>query len=321
MLKPSDLDPKALRLQAARRARSALERDFIAREVEQRMAERLDLIRHVPTVIADIGCGRAAGQPALSARYARATYLGVDLSPAPLRRALHAAAPASMLARAGRWLSQAGGALAGRQDAAARAGGGAPLFVAADTHRLPLRNSSVDLIWSNLAWHGFADPLAVVAEWQRVVRPDGLLMFSAFGVDSLRDLFGPQSELVSFPDMHDMGDALVHAGFAEPVMDAERMTLGYRRAEDLIAELRSALGGNARVGRRRSLLGRAAYRRWLAGLEARRGADGLIPVGLEIIQGHAWCPSRKRLPEGLAPITFTPRTMRPGAGAIRPPAG
>ncbi len=319
MLKPSDLDPKSLRLQAMRRARSALERDFIAREVEQRMAERLDLIRHVPTTIADIGCGRAAGQPALSARYAQATYLGFDLSAAALRHAQHASAPASMLARAGRWLSQAGGALAGRRGAAPAAGG-APIFVAGDTHRLPLRNSSVDLVWSNLAWHGFVDPLAVVAEWQRVVRPEGLLMFSAFGVDSLRDLLGPQAGLVSFPDMHDIGDALVHAGFAEPVMDAERMNLGYRRAEDLIAELRSALGGNALAGRRRGLLGRAAYRRWLDALESRRGADGLIPVVLEIIQGHAWCPSRKRLPEGLSPVTFTPRTVRPGTAPIRPPS-
>ena len=283
------------------------------------MAERLDLIRHVPTVIADIGCGRAAGQPALSARYAQAAYLGVDLSPAALRHARHASAPASMLARAGRWLSQAGGALAGRRGAATAAGGGAPMFVAADTHRLPLRNSSVDLIWSNLAWHGFVDPLAVVAEWQRVVRPDGLLMFSAFGVDSLRDLLGPQAGLVAFPDMHDIGDALVHAGFAEPVMDAERMTLGYRRAEDLVAELRAALGGNALADRRRSLLARSAYRRWLDALEARRDADGLIPVVLEIIQGHAWCPSRKRLPEGLSPITFTPRSARPGSAAIVPP--
>lgn len=318
MLKPSDLDPKALRLQVARRARSVIERDFVAREVEQRMAERLDLIRHVPTVIADIGCGRAAGQPALSARYAQASYLGFDLSPAALRHAQHASAPASMLARAGRWLSQAGGALAGRRGALPAAAG-APMFVAADTHRLPLRNSSVDLIWSNLAWHGFVDPLAVVAEWQRVVRPDGLLMFSAFGVDSLRDLLGPQAGLVLFPDMHDIGDALVHAGFAEPVMDAERMNLGYRRAEDLIAELRAAFGGNALAGRRGSLLGRTAYRRWLDALEARRGSDGLIPVVLEIIQGHAWCPPRKRLPEGLSPVTFTPRAVRPGPTSILPP--
>jgi malonyl-CoA O-methyltransferase len=320
MLKPSDLDPKALRLQAARRARSAIERDFIAREVEQRMAERLDLIRHKPTVIADIGCGRAAGQPALSARYPQATYLGVDLSQAALRHAQRASAPASMLARAGRWLSQAGGALVGRRDGQPSSGG-PPLFVAADTHRLPLRNSSVDLIWSNLAWHGFADPLAVVAEWQRVVRPDGLLMFSAFGVDSMRDLIGPQAGIVSFPDMHDIGDALVHAGFAEPVMDAERMNLGYRRAEDLIAELRTVLGGNPVTARRGALLGRKAYQGWIEALEARRGADGLIPVVLEIIQGHAWCPARKRLPEGLAHITFTARATGPSSERQPPGAG
>jgi malonyl-CoA O-methyltransferase len=99
------------------------------------------------------------------------------------------------------------------------------------------------------------------------------------------------------------------------------MNLGYRRAEDLIAELRAALGGNALTGRRRSLLGRAVYRRWIDALESRRSADGLIPVVLEIIQGHAWCPSRKRLPEGLSPVTFTPRAVRPGTAPILPAQG
>jgi malonyl-CoA O-methyltransferase len=305
MLKPSELDRKALRLQAARRARDESERDFIAREIERRMAERLDLIRLAPDLIADIGCGRAASVDLLAARYPAARYLGIDLAAATLRRAQAGRPAGSLLARAGRWLSRAGERVGGLR-------GGAPApapaaFIAADTHHLPLPGASVDLIWSNLAWHGFEDPLAVVAEWYRVVRPDGLLMFSAFGVDSLRALLGPNAGIVTFPDMHDIGDALVNAGFAEPVMDAERITLGYRRPEDLLAELRAALGGNALAARRRGLVGRSRRADWLAALESRRGDDGLIAVEFEIIQGHAWCPPRKRLPDGLAPITFLPR--------------
>jgi malonyl-CoA O-methyltransferase len=181
------------------------------------------------------------------------------------------------------------------------------LPVAADTHRLPLPSSCADLVWSNLAWHQFADPLAVLAEWQRIVRPGGLLMFSAFGVDTLRSLPGARPGLNDFPDMHDIGDALVGAGFAEPVMDVDRIVLGYRDPGDLVAELRAALGGNPRAGRQRGLAGRSAGDAALARLEAARDADGLIPVELEIIHGHAWCPSPKRLPAGLAPLRFMPR--------------
>ena len=307
MLKPSELDRKALRLQAARRARDEPERDFIAREVERRMAERLDLIRLAPGLIADIGCGRAASFGLLSGRYPQARYLGIDLATAALRRAQAGQPADSLLARAGRWLGRAGSRLGGAASPAAAPAAAPAAFIAADTHHLPLPAASVDLIWSNLAWHGFEDPLAVVAEWYRVVRPDGLLMFSALGVDSLRALLGLNAGIVAFPDMHDIGDALVNAGFAEPVMDAERITLGYRQPEDLLAELRAALGGNALLARRRGLVARSRHRDWLAALEARRGDDGLIAVELEIIQGHAWCPPRKRLPDGLSPITFLPR--------------
>jgi malonyl-CoA O-methyltransferase len=311
MLKPSDLDRNALRRQAARRAQAVVERDFIAREIERRMLERLELIRLAPARMLDIGCGRAPGASALQARFPMASYLGIDLSPLALRRATEALPQPGLGARAGRWLAQT---LARRPEPPPT-----PLFVSADTHRLPLPGSCADLIWSNLAWHGFADPLAVLAEWYRVIRPNGLLMFSAFGVDSLRDLLGKASGLPIFPDMHDIGDALVHAGFAEPVMDAERITLGYRQPEDLLAEVRVALGGNPLSARRRGLVGRARYREWLAALAARRGPDGLIAVDLELIQGHAWCPPRKRLPEGLAPISFMPGLKRSG-GLASPPA-
>jgi len=303
MLRPSDLDPKSVRLQAARRARVATERDFVAREVERRMIERLSLIRAQPSVILDVGCGRAAAHRALAGVYRGARYLGIDLCADALRHGM----PVASAARWGagllrRWL--------GREPDAANP---VPDLIAADAHRLPIAPDRVDLVWSNLAWHGFVDPLRVIDEWQRVVRPGGLLMLSALGVDTLRDWLPPGSGLVSFPDMHDIGDALVHAGFAEPVMDAETITLGYRDPRDLIDEMRALLGGNPQVGRSRGLMSRARHTAWLRELESRRGVDGLIPVRLEIIQGHAWCPSPKRLPAGLAPLRFVPKTRPPAS--------
>lgn len=303
MLRPSDLDPKSVRLQAARRARAETERDFVAREVERRMIERLALIRAQPSVILDVGCGRAVAHRALAGVYPGARYLGIELSADALRRGL----PIASAARWGagllrRWLGRT-------PDAATPV----PDLIAADAHRLPIVSDRVDLVWSNLAWHGFVDPLRVIDEWQRVVRPGGLLMLSALGVDTLRDWLPPGSGLVSFPDMHDIGDALVHAGFAEPVMDAETITLGYRDPRDLIDEMRALLGGNPQVGRFRGLMSRARHTAWLRELESRRDGDGLIPVRLEIIQGHAWCPSPKRLPAGLAPLRFVPKTRPPAS--------
>lgn len=310
MPEPRDLDRKAVRLQAARRAMHPAERDFIAREVQARMLERMDLVRLDPACILDVGCGRATGSAALAARYPRALCVALDLSPAALRHGRVEPACAAGSRRLTGWLRRAGARVrsAGRA-ASADPGpvGGPPALLAADTHRLPLPDACADLIWSNLAWHQFADPEAVLAEWYRVIRPGGLLMLSAFGVDTLRGLPGLAAGLGPFPDMHDIGDALVAAGFAEPVMDVERITLGYQDPGDLLAEWRAALGGNPRADRRRGLVGRAGLARALAALAAYRDAEGRIPVGMELIHGHAWCPPQKRLAPGLAPLRFINR--------------
>ena len=284
----NDLDPLAVRRQFARRAGRSGEPEFLLREVERRMLEHLDLVRLEPAVIVDAGCGRGAGLLALRQRYPGAALIGVDLAEAMARLARVALAPPprGMLAR-----------LRGAPAVAP-----AHLLVA-DMMQLPLAPSSCELVWSNLALHWCAQPQEAIAQWHRVLRPGGLAMFSAFGVDTLMQLRSAGATLMDFPDMHDLGDALVHAGFADPVMDMERIDLSFASAAAALAEIR-ALGGNALRGRFRGLRGGATRRQWEERIGAEAGADGRVTVSFEIIYGHAWIPAAKRRADGAVPISF-----------------
>lgn len=255
------------------------------------MFEKLDLVKARPARVLDIGCGKGQGMATLSARFPQAQVFGVD-----------SALPMLLAARRSegrfvRWLrSMTGDGAAGLRRPHAR--------LCADAQRLPVRTSSVDLLWSNLLWHWLDQPLLALQDWYRVIRPGGLLMFSSFGVDTGRELAALGWPIPAFPDMHDIGDALSKNGFAEPVMDTERITLEYRDPLKLIAEL-SALGGHASRNRRPGLSGRSARAGWLAMLgEAQRAGGGILPVTVEVVYGHAWCGAQKRLPDGLAPVNW-----------------
>lgn len=290
MTAPTDLDPTALRSQARRRARAATP-DFLRAEVERVMLEKLAPVRLEPQRVLDARCAPGASLLPLKQRFPGADLLGFDASGAALADVARRLAPArsGLLARLRRL----------REPSVAT-------LVAADPEQLPLAPASVDLIWSTLALHRSARPEAQIAEWYRVLRPQGLLCFSCLGVDTLRELRPLGARMMEFPDMHDIGDLLVSQGFAEPVMDTERLRVTWRNAETLLAEVR-AWGGNALKGRFRGLLTPRHRREWLAAIETLRGDDGLIGLSVEIIYGHAWCPPIKKLPAGLAPLQFHPR--------------
>ena len=272
------------------------------------MLERLEVVRLDPAVVIDVGCGLGQGAVRLQQRYPRARVLGLDVAEALARAAarMHGQpARAGLSDRMRRWFG--GGAAAAE----------APRFAVADAARLPLRTSSVDLLWSNLAWPWFPDPVAVIDEWHRALRPEGLLMFSAFGVDTLRELRGLGARLPAFPDMHDIGDALALAGFAEPVMDTERLTVTWGDAATLFAEV-SSLGGDPSRLRRAGLAGRGRRGTWIDAIESLRGADGRLSLTFELVFGHAWVPARKRRADGLATVRFEPGVAsrkRPGGKA------
>ena len=164
-------------------------------------------------------------------------------------------------------------------------------------------DGAVQMVWANMALHMAGDPGALIAQWQRALASDGFLMFSCLGPDTLRELrelyqaLGWPPPAHEFTDMHDWGDMLVNAGFAEPVMDMERITLTFETGERLLAELRQ-LGRNLHSGRFTALRGRRWHAELLGALSARQRStapEQELSLTFEIIYGHALKP-RPRLP-------------------------
>jgi malonyl-CoA O-methyltransferase len=276
--------------------------DFLRREIAGRMRERLELVKIAPTRVLDAGCGEGADLSMLRRLFPAAQLLGLDASPAMLAQARGACGASQPLVRrllSGAWWRDR---FSSRHRSALLCG---------DFSRLPCGADSIDLIWSNLALHWHSRPHRVFEEWRRVLRVDGLLMFSCFGPDTFRELrtaFGPAlapQSLPSFVDMHDFGDMLVDAGFSTPVMDMETITITYEQLARLMEDVR-ALGGNPLHQRRRGLLGRGAWRQISAAMEAMRRPDGRLPLTFEIIYGHAFRPAPRTTRAGEAIIRFEP---------------
>jgi len=189
-----------------------------------------------------------------------------------------------------------------------------------------LPEEGVDLLWANMALHMAADPEALIAHWHRQVATDGFLMFSCFGPDTLRELRALHARLGwpaashEFTDMHDWGDMLVHAGFAEPVMDMERIVLTWATPEAALAELRT-LGRNLHPARFPALRGRAwhaALRKALPELAPAEGGEGRIALTFEIIYGHAFKPTPRVSLSAESAVSL--REMRAMLQRGRPPA-
>lgn len=248
----------------------------LQREVGARLVERLDYVRLTPRRILDLGSGTGTVSAALARRYPRARILQMDVSLSMLRHARGRN-------RLRTWL-------------------GGMQFTAGDAERLPLAAGSFDLVLSNLAIQWCNDLEAVMAELRRVLRPGGLVMFTTFGPDTLRELREAWSRVdghvhVSrFEDMHDIGDAMVRAGLADPVMDMEPFTLTYRTVRDLMADLKAIGASNAAGGRPRGLTGKGRLAALTRAYESHR-CDGRLPATYEVVYGHGWAPAVERRPQ------------------------
>jgi malonyl-CoA O-methyltransferase len=287
MADPSRPDPLVVRRAFSRAAATYDASAVLQREVGQRMMERLDVVKLAPRAILDAGCGTGDALGELGARYPDATRIAVDVA-MPMLRAARAktGARASLFARlAAGWR----GATVPR----------APSFVHADVDALPLRASSVDLVWSNLTLQWVGDLARTLAEMHRVLAVGGLLTFTTFGPDTLKELrsafagVDAHPHVGRFADMHDVGDLLLHAGFADPVMHMEMITLTYAEPIAMLHDLK-AIGA---LGRPRGMMGRGKLARVTEALAA-LAHDGRIPATFEVVYGHAWKAQRARTAEG-----------------------
>ena len=298
---PGDVDPAAVKRAFGRAARTYDGAAALQREVGARMLSRLDVVRIAPRRILDLGCGTGEGTLELAARYPDARVVGVDL-------ALPMALAARERARRGRSIYRRLVApLVGGPDAE-------PRFVCADATRLPLAGVAFDLAWSNLTLQWVTDLPRAFAELRRVLRTGSLLTFTTFGPDTLKELRAAfarvdgATHVSRFVDMHDVGDMLVHAGFADPVMDMEALRVTYPSPEALMRELKALGATNATRGRPRGLMGRARYARVVAEL-ARRAQEGRVGATFEVVYGHAWKGEPRTTAEGL-PIVKVERPRK-----------
>lgn len=257
--------------------RRALRRDFdsaattyddvavLQRTVAERLDERLDVMRIQPQRILDLGSGSGTGAKLMTRRYRKAELVQIDLAHAMLHRARR---------HAPRWFSR-------------------QRFIQADARALPLVADSIDLVFSSLMLQWTEQPDEVFAELRRSLRVGGLLIFSSFGPDTLRELRASWAAVDDAPhvhrfiDLHDLGDALIRAGFEHPVMEMETLCLTYRDCHALMREMQQLGAQNALTGRRRSLTGRRRLSAMIAEYEKFRDA-GRLPATFEVIYGHAW---------------------------------
>lgn len=264
------LDPRAVRRSFDRASGTYDAAAVVQAEIRSRLLERLDIVRLDPAAVLDLGAGTGHASRELKRRYPSAQVLALDSSLPMLRES----------GRQQRWLRRF-------------------VPVCADAHRLPLRSQSFDLVLSNLAIEWCHDPDAVFAEVARVLRPKGLFTFTTVGPDTLkevRDLWRGVDDFTHvhrFIDMHDFGDALLRAGFAEPVMDAERLTVTYPNLAALVDELRGSGARNLAQGRPRGLTGRARGELVRTRSEPLT-RDAPLRLSVEVIHGHAWSVDERR---------------------------
>jgi malonyl-CoA O-methyltransferase len=272
----------------------------LARETGKRLAERLAYTKITPARFADIGCATGDGLRLLQAAYPQAQPLAIDFAQ-PMLKAVRSRMP---------FMKRVTSQLLG----------GGPGLIQADVRQLPLADASLNLVWSNLMLHWLDDPMPALRELGRVMETGGLITFTLLGPDTLKEwrealqhVLQPQVgagntaiavPLRRFPDMHDIGDMLVAAGFGDPVMDREDIVLTYATPRLLIADQRHLGVRNRIFGALDWRSARRAFACWP------RNAEGRLPVTFEVVYGQAWkAPPRpaRMTAEGHPIVSFMPR--------------
>lgn len=265
LLNPPRLDKAAVKKSFNRCATEYDRSAVLQEEVLSRLLERLEYIKLQPETILDLGCGSGAAIKPLLKRYKKSTLVALDMAD-------------QMLA-----VSRKKYGLFDRK-----------CLLNADMEQLPLKNDCIDLLFSSLALQWSNDLAQSMREFKRVGRAGGLLMFTTFGVNTLKELRESWSQVDASPrvhhfmDMHDIGDLMLSAGLSQPVMDMELLTLQYGSFKELLADLKSIGATNADNSRQRGLLTARKLSRLQKAYEQIAYEDGRYTATYEIVYGHAW---------------------------------
>jgi malonyl-CoA O-methyltransferase len=236
----------------------------LQREVADRLIDRLAWIKKAPQTIVDVGARTGYTTQLLRRSYPQAQILAVD------------------------WANHLLQSPSLNEFATTR--------ICAEPDRLPLPAQCADLVVANLVWHWLDDPARSLREWRRLLKPGGLLLLTACGPDTLYELRASFAAVDTYPhvhlflDMHDIGDAILAAGFADPVMQAEHLYLSYSSLSGLFRDLRGTGVTNALNSRRRTLTGKQRWRQMLAEYQKFSSSDEGFSATIEVVYGVAWMP-------------------------------
>jgi malonyl-CoA O-methyltransferase len=264
------IDKQQARASFSRAAERYDEVAVLQRETGQRLIDRMDMIKFQPTVILDLGAGTGVATAALAKKFKKAQIYALDFALPMLKQTR----------KRGSWLRR-------------------PRCICGDMEQLPLADQSVDFIYSNAALQWSNDLGKTFSEFKRVLKPGGLLLFTTFGPDTLYELrdswaaVDGTTHVTPFPDMHDVGDAMMRAGLATPVMDVDRMVLTYESVSALMKDLKQLGANNAAQARHRGLTGKQRMQGMINAYETFR-QDDRIPATYEVVYGHAWAPTEEQ---------------------------
>ena len=266
-----------------RSAQDYAEHAVLQRTVAERLLERLELVSISPKVIIDAGSGPGGAARRLAKRYKGAQVLQLDLSMQMLNQSR---------SQDSRFFSK-------------------QQYICGDAESLPLENNSMELVFSSLMLQWCNDLDATFAQFKSTLKKQGLFLFATLGPDTLKELRSSWAEVDddvhvnTFIDMHDIGDALVRAGFVEPVMDVEHITLTYEDGFSLMRDLKTLGANNADTERHKGLTGKNKMNRMMAAYEKFR-SEGRLPATYEVVYGHAWTPLQEASPDSLANEAYFP---------------